>query len=370
MVDQRIARLADVLVRYSLEVRPGELVTISGSTLAAPLIRELYRGVIRAGGHPRTRVALGELAVDRLARGNDAQLDWLDPFQADETEKADASIAILAEYNTRARSGIDPARQARVNRARSPLLTRMLEREAAGEFRWCVTAYPTPAAAQEARMSLDDYADFLFSSCFLEREDPAAAWRELGERIARLADWLGTVRELRVVANSTDLRLGVEGRTWVASDGKSNFPDGECFTGPVEDSVTGEIRFTYPATFQGRLVEGAWLRFEHGEVVDAGADRGAAFLHEMLELDGGARRVGEFAFGLNDAVTAFTGEILFDEKIGGTVHLALGESYPQTGGVNRSALHWDMVCDLRRGGEVYADGELVYRDGRFLDGRF
>lgn len=370
MVDPRIERLADVLVSYSVAVRPGELVAIQGTTLAAPLIRELYRRVLRAGAHPITRVALDGLAVERLARGTDAQLDWIDPSQAGETEKADATIVILADFNTRARSGIDPGRQARANRARSPLLTRMLEREAAGEYRWCVTAYPTSAGAQEARMSLDEYADFLFATCFLDRDDPIAAWRELGRRIGRLAEWLGTVRELRVVADATDLRLAVEGRRWVASDGQANFPDGECFTGPVEDSVSGEIRFTYPATFQGRVVDGAWLRFHRGEVADAGAERGAAFLHEMLELDDGARRVGEFSFGLNDAVSAFTGEILFDEKIGGTVHLALGESYPQTGGVNRSALHWDMVCDLRRGGEVYADGELVYRDGHFLDARF
>lgn len=370
MVDPRIERLADVLVYYAIDVQPGELVALDSSTLAAPLVRELYRRVVRAGGHPLTRIVLDGLPEARLANGSDAQLDWIDPFQVEETERADASIAILADHNSRSRSGIDPARQARANRARSPLLTRMLEREAAGEFRWCVTAFPTNAAAQEARMSLDAYADFLFGACLLDREDPVASWREVGERIGRLAAWLETRKELHVVARGTDLRFSIEGRTWMASDGRANFPDGECFTGPVEDSVSGEIRFTYPAVFQGRVVDGVVLRFEDGEVVDATADRGQAFLREMLAMDEGARRVGEFAFGLNDAVPAFTGEILFDEKIGGTMHLALGESYPQTGGVNRSALHWDMVCDLRPGGEVFADGELVYRDGRFLDGLF
>ncbi len=176
-----------------------------------------------------------------------------------------------------------------------------------------------------------------------------------------------TKRELRIVAEDTDLTFGVEGRTWIPSAGRENFPDGEIFTGPVETSVEGSIKFSYPAQFHGRVVEGVELRFAGGEVVAAEARQGQAFLDEMLALDDGARRVGEFAFGMNEAITEFTLNTLFDEKIGGTVHMALGRSYPVTGGTNVSALHWDIVCDLRRGGEVYADGELVYRDGRFLD---
>lgn len=368
MTDARVRRLAEVLVDYSLEVQPGQVVTIEATTLAAPLVRELHACVIRAGGHPLTRLAIDGLAEDRLARGSDEQLDWVTPRYRADAEHTAARIAILSDFNTRSRSAIDPSRQARVARAVRPYRRRMFEREAAGEFRWVVSAFPTHALAQEARMSLDAYTDFVFAAGFLDRDDPVAAWREAGSRIHELAERLQAVRELRIVGPGTDLTFSVEGRTWVASDGRANFPDGECFTGPVEDSAEGEVNFSYPAVFNGRSVEGVRLRFRAGEVVEAEATRGQEFLEEMLAMDDGARRLGEFSFGLNDAVTEFTGEVLFDEKIGGTVHLALGESYTETGGTNRSALHWDMVCDLRAGGKAYADGELVYRDGRFLWG--
>jgi aminopeptidase len=370
MADPRFERLAAVLVSYSVGVKERELVIIEGATLAAPLVRELYRQVVRAGGHPLTRIAVDGAAEAKLALASDAQLDWINPATAEEVEIADARIVVLGDFNTRALSGIDPVRQARVQKARAPLLTRMLEREAAGDYRWTITAFPTNAAAQEARMALEAYTDFVCAAALLDRDDPVSAWRAIGERIRRLAASLETCRELRVVADGTDLRMSVEGRTWVPCDGTKNFPDGELFTGPVETSVDGTIRFTYPAVFHRRVVEDVRLRFQEGVVVEASAARGQAFLEEMLSLDEGARRVGEFSFGLNDAVQTFTGGPLFDEKIGGTVHLALGESYPESGGENRSALHWDMVCDLRRGGEVYADGELVYRHGRFLDGRY
>jgi aminopeptidase len=370
MLDPRVGRLADVLVSYSASVREGDLVVIDGSSLASPLIREVYRRVLRAGGHPQARALLEGLAETRLSLSSESQLDWVSPAYAEDIEQADAKIFVLADFNTRALSGIDPSRQARVSRARSPHQSRMFERAAAGEFRWVVSAFPTNAAAQEARMSLDRYAEFVFAAALLDREDPVAAWRELGERIQHLAEWLTPRRELRVIGDGTDLTFSVEGRTWIPCDGIHNLPDGELFTGPVESSVEGEIHFTYPAVFHQCVVEDVRLRFRAGEVVEATAGRGQAFLEEMIGLDEGSRRVGEFSFGLNEAVQAFTGETLFDEKIGGTVHIALGESFPESGGVNKSALHWDMVCDLRAGGEVYADGELVYRDGRFLlDGR-
>ncbi len=368
MADPRIERLADVAVSYSTGVRPGDLVVIDSSPLAAPLVRETYRRVLAAGGHPHARVALNGTAEALFKEGNDEQLEWLSPARVEEIERADVRIAFESDTNTRSLSGVDAARQARAYRARKRLGDRLFERAAAGELRWLVTLYPTNAAAQEAGMSLAQYEDFVFRAGFLDRDDPVAAWRAFGDRLDGLAAWLRTVRELRVVAEGTDLRLGVAGRSWIASRGRENFPDGEVFTGPVETSVEGDVCFTYPALFQGRVVEGAELRFERGAVVRASAARGQAFLDEMLSLDEGARRVGEFAFGLNEAITEFTLNTLFDEKIGGTVHLALGKSYPETGGKNESALHWDLVCDLRRGSEVYADGELVYRDGRFLDG--
>jgi aminopeptidase len=216
-------------------------------------------------------------------------------------------------------------------------------------------------------MSLPEFEDFVYAAGFLDADDPVAAWKDFEQRLERVGSFLESVSELRVVAEDTDLRIGVGGRRWIRSRGRENFPDGEIFTGPVETSVEGTIRFTYPAIFQGREVDDVRLRFVGGEVVEASASRGEDLLREMIAVDEGARRAGEFAFGLNEAVTAFTREILFDEKIGGTVHLALGTAYPETGSTNRSALHWDLICDLRNGGEVYADGELAYRDGAFLN---
>ena len=368
MPDRYIERLAQVAVEYSTEVRPGDLVLIESTPAAAPLLRELHRRVLAAGGHPYVRLSADGAAEALLRHGSDAQLEWLSPARTEGIERADVRIFVEAEENTHALTGVDPARQAVAQRASKRLGDRIFERAAAGELRWLVTLFPTQAAAQDAGMALDEYERFVYAAGLLDREDPVAEWRALGDRIATLAARLGEVRELRVVAEGTDLRVGVEGRTWIASRGKENLPDGEVFTGPVETSLEGTIRFTFPAAFHGRVIEDIELRFEGGEVVDANASSGADFLQEMLGVDDGARRVGEFAFGLNDAVTEFTLNTLFDEKIGGTMHMALGKSYPETGGVNASALHWDLVCDLRSGSEVYADGELVYRDGAFLNG--
>jgi aminopeptidase len=366
--DPRVERLAGVLVEYSTGVGRDDLVYIDSALAAGPLVAALYRKVLEAGGHPQLRTDLDGTSEALLAHGSQAQLEWLNPASIDAVEHADVRIAIEAETNTRALTGIDPTRQSQHARAREPLRKRYFQRSAAGELRSVVTLFPTNAAAQDAEMSLAEYEDFVYRAGLLDVPDPVADWTALGERFAKLAQWLGGKRELRVVGEGTDLTLGVEGRKWVPCDGHENFPDGEVFTGPVETRVAGRIRFSYPASFAGRRVSGIELEFEDGEVVRARAQHGEAFLGEMLALDGGSRRAGEFSFGMNDAVQEFTGHTLFDEKIGGTVHLALGASYPESGGTNESALHWDLVCDLREGSEVYADGELVYRDGRFVDG--
>jgi aminopeptidase len=344
------------------------MVLLSSSPCASPLVRSLYRRVLEAGGHPHLRLSLDGQAEVLLKEGNEDQLEWINPAAVQDVEGADVRIAIEADINTRSLSGVDPARQARYARARETLRDRYFERTAAGELRSVVTLFPTSATAQDAEMSLTQYEDFVYRAGLLDRDDPVGEWEALGESLRRLAAWLGEKSELRVVSEDTDLTLRVDGRTWIPCDGKENFPDGEVFTGPVESSLEGTIRFTYPATFSGRMIKDVELTFRGGEVVEANASEGEEFLQEMLAMDEGARRAGEFAFGMNDAVPEFTGHVLFDEKIGGTVHLALGKSYPESGGVNRSALHWDLVCDLRADSEVYADDELVYRDGVFIDG--
>jgi aminopeptidase len=367
MSDNRLERMAAVLVDYSLGAKEGDQVTIEAPSAAAPLVRELYRRVLRAGAYPLPRIGIEGMLDDLMLDGTDDQLDWANPARRDDIESVDGRIVVMAPTNTRSLTNVDASKQARLQKALEPQRTRYLERAAAGELSWVLTLYPTQASAQDAEMSLSEFEDFVYAAGFLDRDDPVAEWKAFAERLERVGSFLEGVSELRIVAEDTDLRVGVGGRRWIRSRGMENFPDGEIFTGPVETGVEGTIRFTYPAIFQGREVDDVRLRFEGGEVVEATASRGEDLLREMIAVDEGARRAGEFAFGLNEAVTSFTRELLFDEKIGGTVHLALGTAYPETGSANRSALHWDLICDLRNGGEVYADGALAYRDGRFLD---
>ena len=364
-MSERLRRLAEALVSYSGEVKAGDLTVLQGPVHVEPLLEELYGAVLRAGGHPVVRCA-PELDALLFGEGNDDQIEWQTPGEKQDIEQADVWIVVDSPSNTKALTSVDPEREARVQRARLPLRERYLERALAGELRWVLTAYPTQAAAQDAEMSLAQYEDFLYAGALLDDGDPVARWRTFAEEMRRVAEFLNSKQELRIVAEDTDLTLAFGGRTWIPSEGRENFPDGEVFTAPLETGVDGEIRFTYPAVFRGRQVDDVRLRFEEGEVAEATAARGQEFLEEMIAVDEGAKRVGELAFGLNDAIQLFTRNILFDEKIGGTMHLALGSAYPECGGTNRSALHWDMICDLRSGSEVYADGELVYRDGRFL----
>jgi aminopeptidase len=366
-VSEQLARLADVLVNYSTAVRPGDVVRIDGGLPTTPLIREVYRSVLRAGGFPTAEVTLDETAEELLTVGSDAQVAWTPPDLRWTLEQGDVLIVLDGPENTKHLSGVDPAKMAVRAKGREPYQKTYLERSSRGEFRWVLWGYPTNAMAQDASMSLEEFERLVHGAAFLDSDDPIASWKEFGKELERVGAFLETVKELRVVGEDTDLTLGVGGRTWIRADGHSNLPDGEVFTGPVEASVEGTIRFTFPATIRGRVADDVCLRFEGGEVVEATARRGEDFLREMVGMDDGARRAGEFAFGLNRGVTEYTGSLLLDEKIGGTVHLALGRSIPGTGGVNESALHWDMVCDLRDGGEVYADGELVYRDGAFLE---
>lgn len=366
MIDPRLEKLAHVLVRYSVRAGPGDYMTISGSSAAEPLIKAVYREALRAGAMPTVLMTFPEAEEIYYAEAQEEQLDIVTPIRWTSVEKADCHVSILSEVNTRALTHVDPAKQARRRKADRPLLERYLERAAKGEYRWCVTLYPTAGYAQDAEMGLTELEDFIYRACLLDQDDPVRAWREVSRRQEELIDFLTPADELHLVGPGTDLRFSVKGRTWINADGSHNFPDGEVFTGPVEESVEGRVAFTYPAVLYGREVEGVELVFERGTVVDARAKKNQEFLLSMLDTDEGARRVGEFSFGANPGIQTFTKNVLFDEKIGGTVHLALGASYPETGGLNKSAVHWDMVCDLRQQGRVYVDGQLFAENGQFL----
>jgi aminopeptidase len=263
-------------------------------------------------------------------------------------------------------SAVDPARQRLYTGARNELSKAFMQRAADGELDWTLTLFPTDAYAQDADMDTEAYTDFVLRACKLDRDDPVAAWQELRVEQQRLIDWLHGKREVHMTGPDTDLKLSIEGRTWINSDGRRNFPSGEIFTGPVEDSVNGHIRFSFPVVTAGRQIEDIRLRFENGKVVDATAAKNEDYLIQTLDTDEGARYLGEFAFGTNFDIQQFTKNILFDEKIGGTVHMAVGRGYPESGSTNESAIHWDMICDLRQGGQVTVDGELFQKDGKFV----
>jgi aminopeptidase len=367
MSDPRMAKLADLLVNYSLELGPGQVVRIDGATVSAPLVTEIYRSALRAGGHPRTRVEVEGLDVIAVSDASDDQLTFISELDRFEVENLDAIVTIWAERNTRSLTQADPRRVSRRIGSRRQLTNRYWERIDQGEARWVGTRFPTDAHAQDAEMSLAEYEKFVYAACHVQGdEDPVAHWRAVSVELNARARELETFRELRIVGPDTDLRVNVEGRNWLAADGKLNMPDGEIFTSPVETETQGDIRFSFPAIFSGRGVEDVRLRFEGGRVVHAEAASGDDYLQSLLDMDEGSRILGEVAFGLNYEIDRFTRDILFDEKIGGTLHLALGSSFKKLGGRNDSGLHWDMICDLRQEGEVYADGELVWKAGRFL----
>jgi len=350
---------ARLLCGYCLDAQPGQQVVVSSTTLAAPALLAVQGELLRRGAWPLLRTALPGQDEAWWAAAQDAHLDAFAPAELAEAEGTDASVSIRAPENTTALAGVDPARMARAARTRAPV------REATFRRRWCVTLWPTPAAAQQAGMGTAELEAFVTRATFLDRDDPAAAWGELHDLQARLIERLRDARELRIEAEGTDLRLRVDGRTWVNSDGKRNMPSGEVFTGPLEDSAEGTIRFGIPSSPRGVEVAGIELTFRSGKVVDARAERGHDYLLATLDTDPGARHLGEIGIGTNTGIDRPIGAILFDEKIGGTVHLAVGRSYPETGGTNESAVHWDMICDLRGGGRLSADGETIQQDGVF-----
>lgn len=366
MKDPRVDTLADILVDYSVAVGKDDLVAIKGTYAAEPLILAIYERCLARGAQPMIRASIHAAEPVYFKNAQDHQLGFVWETDRWLTENLDVSFNILSETNTRQLSKVDTSRQVLHSKARKPLMDRSMQRSAEGSYRWNVTLFPTEAYAMDAEMSLAEYEDFYYGACFVDRDDPVGEWRKLAEVHKRLIEWMEGRTQVHIEGEGTDLILDVGGRTFIPADGTANFPDGEIFTGPREDRTRGHVSFTYPAIYGGQSVEGIRLEFEGGKVVDATADKNEGFLLKTLDTDPGARILGELGIGTNYGVSDFSGEILLDEKIGGTVHLAVGASYPETGGINESAVHWDMVCDLRRGGRITVDGDVLMEDGRFL----
>jgi aminopeptidase len=365
MHDPRIDKLADLLVNYSVEVRPGDKVAIFSPDIARPLTEAIFVAVLKAGGFPM--VMAPQQTAELLYRyGSKEQIEYIHQPFAHITEHYDVRISVLAEENTRSLSGIDPQKMAWHSAARRHLMKTMMQRSASGSLRWTIAPFPTNAMAQDADMSLSDYADFVFGACMPDLNDPVSYWHKFSANQQRVIEWLKGRETVHIIAPETDIRFKIKGRTWENCDGRKNMPDGEVFTGPIEDSAEGHVYFSYPAIHGGHEVTGVRMWFEKGRAVRATAEKNEDYLNKILDTDTGARYLGELAIGTNEGIKSFTREILFDEKIGGSFHMALGAGIPETGAKNESAIHWDMVCDLRRGGEIMVDGELFYKDGKFM----
>jgi aminopeptidase len=368
-MDARLQKMAQVLINYSTAVRPGDRVLLRGtSPLAQPLMQALYEEALKAGGLVFNYVHMSEENVIVLSAGSVAQIEAVNPMLELMYSTADVIIRIEADENTSASSGFPAEKSKAWMKSYGAIINIQSEREAKGTLRRCTTLFPTQAYAQDAGMSLRGYEDFVYRACMLHLDDPVAYWKQVSVEQARLCDALKGHKKLQVRGKNIDLEMSIEGRIFLNADGKFNFPDGEIFTGPVEDSVNGWVNFTYPAFYHGNSVHGIKLKFEKGLITQATAEKNEAFLLAMLDTDAGSRRLGEFAIGTNKGIDRFTGHILFDEKIGGTVHMAVGNAYPETGAVNRSSVHWDLICDMRDGGEILVDGQRFYENGHFLIG--
>jgi len=363
MADPRVTKMAKVLVHYSLELKPGQQFLLRTSPLAEELAVEVYREAVQAGAHVTTQISLPGMDEVFFKHASDEQLDYISPVIQMITETFDARMYIDAEYNSRELSGVDPKRMARQRKAYAPLSKIFMQRAASGALRWVSTAYPTHAMAQDADMSLHDYREFVFGAGMLNEDDPVAFWRAEGEKQKQLVGWLAGRDQVVMKGSNIDLRMSIKDRSFVTADGKYNFPDGEIFTGPVEDSAEGWIRFRYPAIYSGQEITDIELWFEKGKVVKEQASKNGALLTALLDTDAGARFLGELGIGTNYGIQRFTKNMLFDEKIGGTFHLAVGASYPETGGRNESGVHWDMLCDMNDA-EVHVDGDLFYKNGK------
>jgi aminopeptidase len=361
MVDERIGKLARVLVEYSIEAGEGDQVLVFGEVGAQPLMTALYARLLEVGAFPVLQVGLPGTQEIFFEKAQPVHFEKVPSIRRSTYEEADAQIGIRAPSNTRALSNVDPRKQQALAELNKPLQEITLKKD-----RWVLTLFPTEALAQEAGMGLAEYEEFAFEAMGLNEEDPVRYWEDKSREQERLKERLEKASEIRIVGPQTDLTLSVEGRTFINSAGRRNMPCGEVFTGPIEDSANGTVCFGVPAAIGGREISGARLRFEAGRVVEASAERGGEYLMSLLDTDPGARYLGELGIGTNYGIKQASANVLFDEKLGGTVHLAIGRSYEETGGKNESSVHTDLVCDLRDGGELYADGELIQQNGRFL----
>jgi aminopeptidase len=364
--DQYLDRYADLLITYCLEIRQNDRLLIKSSLLAEPLVRRLYAKCLEAGGHPHFQLSFSEQNEVYMDRAEDHQLNYVSPFFQYAMEEFEAYLVIRAPYNLSEGNGRFSEKNKIRGKAMEKVNATYFKRTATKDLKRSLCQFPTQAAAQFAGMTLSEYRDFIFNACHLKSPDPMQAWLDVREKQQSIVDQLNTCSKIRYKNPHSDIVFSTKGRSWINSDGQTNMPSGEVYTAPVEDDVNGHIYFDLPTVYRGKEVEGVRFEVEEGEIVKWSAKKGQDFLDEIFELPG-ARRFGEAAIGTNYNIQQTTGNILFDEKIGGTIHMAIGQAYPQAGGQNKSSVHWDMIANMKDGGQIYADDQLIYENGQFLD---
>lgn len=367
MADERLSKLAKLLVNYSTGIKKDDIVFICADEVATPWVIEVAKEAIKLGAHVEYRLESEEVSEVKLKYANEEQLKQGNLIYETLLQKADVWLTAWGGRNTRSLSKVDPQKIKLSQQGSSKWKSIYSQRCGDGSLRWCGTQYPTYSDAQEASMSISEYEDFVYEAGLLDKDDPIKEWKRISKEQDRWIKYLNTKSDLHIVSDDTDIRVGIKGRKWINCDGKENFPDGEIFTSPIENDINGYIKFSFPGIFMGKQIEGIKLEVKDGKIIKASAEKGEELLKELLETDKGSKFFGEVAIGTNYGIKEFTSNMLFDEKIGGTIHMAIGDSMPEAGGKNKSSLHWDMLCDMRSNGKIYADGEIFYENGKFLD---
>jgi len=365
MADPRVEKLAKLIVNYSINTKKNDEIMIAAPIEAEPLALEMHREVLKAGGHPLMMPIFERTGEVFFEEAKEHQLNHVSPFKKHLYENLDGIIHILANSNTRMLSNVPGEKIAKVSAASREIQEIFMRRSATKELKWCGLPFPTNALAQEGSMSLSEYEEFVYSACLVDKRDPIAEWKKVKKTQQTMVNRLDKVSKLEFYGKDTELKMSVKGRKWINCCGDHNMPDGEVFTGPVENSVDGQIRFTFPGIYMGKEIEDITLEFKKGKIVNAKAAKGEDLLTSLINIDDGAKRLGEVAIGTNHGIDKFTKNILFDEKLGGTIHMAIGTGYPETKSKNKSAIHWDMIKDMKKG-EIIADGKTIYKNGKWL----
>jgi aminopeptidase len=366
MTDACMETLAEILLTYCIRCKPHDVVFIKAPLISTPLVEALYRGILIQGGHPEIAYYPDTLESIFYAHASVPHLQHVSPLKIFQVETADSIVEIKADVNTKHLSSVPSEILARRARAQQSVRSIISRRIAEGTLQWVLTMFPTHGLAQQARMSLLEYEHFFYDACFIYKKNPLQKWKDLSKKQRKIAYYLNKKSHLRIVGKGTDISMNIQNRKWINADGHRNFPSGEIFTCPVENSVEGTIQFSYPGIFGGKTIEDIVLTFNQGKVVASSACTGYETLQAILNIDKGSSRLGEVAIGTNPHITTFTRNMLLDEKMGGTIHLALGRSFRGTRGKNQSALHWDLLKDMRDDGCIYADDEMIYKRGAFL----